>query len=130
MRTTRATGDQYAAEILRTIKKVREENKACTAREVSRLMRETHNLVVRQLDVLKAAGYVRWTAMPGSLVVTPDGGKYIVKVEKGESPLADAKRAAKENEQSPPAFGSGDPDSPDETADGQSPGSSPSNGSD
>lgn len=154
MRTTRLTGDQYAAEILRTIKKVREENKACTAREVSRLMRETHNLVVRQLEVLRAAGYVNWTLMQGSLVVTPAGGKYIVAVQKGETPLADAKRRAKlDNEQSPPAFGSEGPDIddgrpakpglsttedhhsqspslPDGTADGQSPGSVPSSGND
>jgi len=99
MRTVRSTGDQYAAEILRTIKRVREENKACTAKEVSRLMRETHNLVVRQLDVLRSHGYVKWTQMPGSLVVTPEGGKYIVAVEAGATPLADAKRARLEAEE-------------------------------
>jgi DNA-binding IclR family transcriptional regulator len=90
---SRLKGDEYAAEVLRTIKNIRVEHKACTAAEVSRLMRETHTLVVRQLAVLRESGLVEWTEMPGSLSVTGTGGKYILAVEAGQTPLADAKRA-------------------------------------
>jgi DNA-binding IclR family transcriptional regulator len=94
MTRTRSTGDQYACEILETIKEIRAERKACTASEVSRLMRVSHTLIVRQLEVLRKAGFVDWNAMIGSVHVTPAGGKYIVAVrERGETPLADAKGA-------------------------------------
>jgi len=62
--------------ILRTIREVRAEHHACTAREVSRRTKTTHTLVVQQLDNLRKAGMVEWTEMPGSLRLTLKGGKF------------------------------------------------------
>lgn len=76
-------GVKYGAEVLTTVKEIRAEHHACTAREIGRRLRETHTVIGRQLRQLQKWGYVDWTEMDGSIVVTLKGGTFIKAVESG-----------------------------------------------
>jgi hypothetical protein len=77
---TTKRGVDHAVKLMSTIREVRAEYSACTAREVARRCKLGHTLVVGQLRNLRTAGYVTWTEhMPGSLKLTPAGGKFLAK---------------------------------------------------
>lgn len=65
-----------AKKILQIIRQVRNEHNACTMREVARRQRTQPSLMLKQLENLRAAGYVEWTEMTGSLKLTAKGGKF------------------------------------------------------
>lgn len=83
-------GVEYAALLLTTIKNVRATHHACTAREVARLLRQTHTLTNRHLFQLRDLGLCDWSddgqgnSFPGSLRVTLKGGRFITDVAKGK----------------------------------------------
>lgn len=47
-------------------------------------MQVTHTLMQRQLYQLQGVGLITWTKMPGSICVTPAGGKFINGVRAGK----------------------------------------------
>lgn len=79
------TGVDYVAQVLETIRAIREEHGACTMREVARLLRQRSTTTMsRQLHQLKEWDLVTWTDLPGSLRNTPKGGKFITAVRSGK----------------------------------------------
>ena len=66
----------HAQRILQTIRDVRNEHSACTAREVARRMKLNAGLLGKQLLNLRTADLVTWTEMAGSLKLTAKGGKF------------------------------------------------------
>lgn len=67
-------GKEYAKLLLVTIREVRDEHHACTLRDLARrLGGVNHNQINRQFDVLRNAGLVDATQMPGSIHLTPLG---------------------------------------------------------
>jgi len=68
-----------AQRMVRTIKEIRAEHFACTAREVERRMRLNHGICQRMLLELRDQELVEWTSLPGSLRLTAKGGKLAAK---------------------------------------------------
>jgi DNA-binding IclR family transcriptional regulator len=62
-------------EVLQTIREIRKEHHACTARELERRCKMQHAICQRTLLTLREAGFVDWTVLPGSLHLTLKGGK-------------------------------------------------------
>lgn len=84
---TTKRGVDHALKLMTTIREVRAEYSACTAREVARRCKLGHTLVVGQLRNLRKAGYVMWDdVMPGSLRVTAEGGKFMAKHKLKDEP--------------------------------------------
>ena len=54
--------------ILDTIDEVRAEHNACTARGVAQKLRMSADMVRYRVDLMRKAGLVKWTPLPGSLV--------------------------------------------------------------
>lgn len=87
---------QQALQIMKVIRETRAEHGACTAREVARLVKRSMNLVQGQIRSLESMGYVKVTRMPGSLQLTPKGGKLLsLSTAKAQAEL-DAHRAVAE----------------------------------
>lgn len=85
-------GEEYARLLLVTIREVREENHACTLRELARrLGGVNHNIVNRQFDILRKAELVDATLMPGSIHLTAKGGKV---ASGGKMPELNPKKVA------------------------------------
>lgn len=54
--------------ILDTIDELRLEHHACTARGIAQKLRMSADMVRYRVDLMRKAGLVKWTPMPGSLV--------------------------------------------------------------
>jgi len=54
--------------ILDTIDEVRAEHNACTARGVAQKLRMSADMVRYRVDLMRKAGLVKWTPLPGSLI--------------------------------------------------------------
>ena len=54
--------------ILDTIDELRLEHYACTARGIAQKLRMSADMVRYRVDLMRKAGLVKWTPMPGSLV--------------------------------------------------------------
>lgn len=96
-------GEQQALLIMRTIKDVRAEHHACTAREVSRLLRMNNTVLVRQLAKMRELGLVEWTDLTGSLHLTLQGAGILARKTKKPGPRTrreDAKTRLSDDDQS------------------------------
>lgn len=57
--------------LMTTIDKARDQHQACTGGAVATAIHMSRSYVFQRLALLREAGYVTWTAMPGSLRVIP-----------------------------------------------------------
>lgn len=69
--------DKIDMQALLTIRDVRSEHGACTARRVAQILRVSPDVIRHRMDALRDRALVWWSDVPGSLQLTDDGERIV-----------------------------------------------------